>query len=362
MSGGVDSSVAAALLRDDGHEVVGCTLRLWGGESDSGCCSAADVDDARRVAQVLGIEHHVFNLSSRFDDDVVAPYVAAHASGATPNPCVECNRSIEFGALLERSDRLGFDALATGHHARVVPGARGPELRRGLDRAKDQSYVLGVLDARRLTRVRLPVGELTKSDVRERAAALGLRTADKPDSQEVCFIPRRGRRGFLAARTALTPGTVVDRGSGAVLGRVDAVELVTVGQRRGLGTTSGGAPRYAVDVDVATATVLVSTRDDVAVDRLALEDGSMHWITAANDLPCEVLVQTSAHGPASAATLHAVTGSDAASGASADLELHERVRPVAPGQLAVFYEPTDPDLVIGTATIARARAPQAPRP
>jgi len=242
MSGGVDSSVAAAVLRDEGHEVVGCTLRLWGGESDSGCCSAADVDDARRVAQVLDVDHHVFNLADEFDKHVVDPYVTSHGRGETPNPCVECNRSIKFGALLARASRLGFETVATGHHARITSSHGGFQLRRGRDVAKDQSYVLGFLTAATLARVVLPIGTMTKLEVRTRAGALGLRTAAKPDSQEVCFIPRGRRDGFLASRTTLTPGNVLDRTSGALLGTVPAIELVTVGQRRASGTVLTGSP------------------------------------------------------------------------------------------------------------------------
>src|SRR5579864_3130586 len=175
MSGGVDSSVAAASLVAQGHEVVGATLKLWGGASDSGCCSVADVDDARRVAEQLGLDHHVFNFTDAFESSVVAPYVADHAVGRTPNPCIECNRRIKFGLLLDRSLRLGFDALATGHHARVVADEGSARLRRGTDRAKDQSYVLSMLGADELVRVVLPVGDLTKAEVRARAKRLGLR-------------------------------------------------------------------------------------------------------------------------------------------------------------------------------------------
>ncbi len=230
MSGGVDSSVAAALLRDEGHEVVGATMKLWGGGSDSGCCSVADVEDARRVAQQLGIPHHVFNLTDDFDSRVVEPYVAAHAAGRTPNPCVECNRHLKFGAFLRRARRLGFDSIATGHHARVVQRGGRAALERGADRAKDQSYVLSMLGQEQLGALRLPVGELTKDEVRRRAAALGLRTAAKPDSQDVCFImaTRGGREAFLGRRIPLRPGRVVGT-DGAELGAVPAVELVTVG-------------------------------------------------------------------------------------------------------------------------------------
>ena len=194
----------------------------------------ADVDDARRVADGLGIDHHTFAYGDAFEADVVAPYVAAHAAGSTPNPCMACNRHIKFGALLDRADRLGFDAVATGHHARVVTGADGVRrVGRGADRAKDQSYVLAGLDHERLARVVFPVGGLTKAEVRTQAASLDLRTASKPDSQDVCFITRAdGRSRFLGRRLALTPGRVVDT-AGATVGTVEAVETVTVGQRRG---------------------------------------------------------------------------------------------------------------------------------
>jgi tRNA-specific 2-thiouridylase len=320
MSGGVDSSVAAALLLDAGHDVVGATLKLWGGPSDSGCCSVADVDDARRVASQLGIDHYVFNLGDDFEAGVVRPYVDDHAQGRTPNPCVECNRTVKFDRLLRRARALGFDALATGHHARVVDG----RLWRGADRAKDQSYVLHVLEPEALRRVLLPVGELTKAEVRERASALGLRTAAKPDSQEVCFIPAAagGRRRFLEQRVALTPGRVVDTG-GAVVGTVPAVELVTVGQRRGLGLAAG-EPRYAVGVDVAAATVTVGSASDLLVDAVRLTRTS--W--AAGEPAGAVEAQCSAHGPASPA---------AWDGAEAVVRFAEPVRRVAPGQSVVLY-------------------------
>ncbi|MGI8758483.1 MAG: tRNA 2-thiouridine(34) synthase MnmA [Acidimicrobiales bacterium] len=293
MSGGVDSSVAAALLLEAGHDVTGCTMKLWGGASDTGCCSVADVDDARRVAHQLGIDHFVFNFGDDFDTGVVAPYVAAHAAGRTPNPCVECNRSLKFDRLLHRAHVLGFDALATGHHARVEHRDGRWRLRRGVDAAKDQSYVVHMLGQRHLARTLLPVGVLTKAEVRQRAGALGLRTAAKPDSQDVCFITSTGGRpAFLASRVPLTPGRVVDAG-GAEVGRVPAVELVTVGQRRGLGLAGGSDPRYAVAVDVAAATVTVGRRGDLLVEEMALS--GMAWV----DTPASgaVLAQTSAHAP-----------------------------------------------------------------
>src|SRR5690606_1798029 len=206
MSGGVDSSVAAALLLEQGYDVVGVTMKLWGGPSDSGCCSVADVDDARSVARRLGIEHHVFAFGDDFDAHVVAPYVAAHAAGRTPNPCIECNRHLKFDRLLRRAEALGFDVVATGHHARIVERPDGSRrVARGADGGKDQSYVLHMLDQDAMARVRFPIGELTKAEVRAIAERLGLVTATKPDSQEVCFITATGgRRAFLAERIPAT--------------------------------------------------------------------------------------------------------------------------------------------------------------
>jgi tRNA-specific 2-thiouridylase len=293
MSGGVDSSVTAALLAEQGHEVQGVTLRLWGGESDQGCCSVADVEDARRVADHLGLDHHVFNFGPDFDRHVVVPYVVAHAEGRTPNPCVECNRHLKFDRLLARARALGFDAIATGHHARVVLRPDGTRrIARGADGPKDQSYVLYMLDQPALAQVLLPVGDITKAEVRERAAALGLRTAAKPDSQDVCFIQAAaGRRGFLESRIDLTPGRIVDA-EGRQVGAVDAVELVTVGQRRGLRLRSRQEPSFVTSVDVATATVTIGRKEDLLDAELRLTD--VVWA----DRPASgaVLAQCGAHG------------------------------------------------------------------
>jgi tRNA-specific 2-thiouridylase len=336
MSGGVDSSVAAALLRDEGHHTVGVTMKLWGGESDSGCCSVADVEDARRVAQQLGIPHHVFNFTDDFDRAVVAPYVFAHAGGRTPNPCVACNRHLKFGRLLHRAHVLGFDAVATGHHARIVDGGAGRyQLRRGADAAKDQSYVVHMLTQAQLARVLFPVGTLTKVEVRATAARLGLRTAAKPDSQDVCFISRSGGRlAFLGARIPLHPGRLVDAATGAQVGSVAAVELVTVGQRRGLGGVDGGSGRrYAIGVDVATATVTVGGSGDLLARRLRI--AGLSWSSGVPMAPgTNVEVQSSAHGRPAGAVL---VGPDA-------VDFDEPQRRVAPGQTVVLY---DGDAVLG---------------
>jgi tRNA-specific 2-thiouridylase len=335
MSGGVDSSVAASRLLDEGHAVTGATLKLWGGASDQGCCSVADVDDARRVAQQLGIDHLVLNLGDEFAARVVDPYVEEHRRGRTPNPCIECNRHLKFDRLAQRAEALGFDAIATGHHARVVRRSSRVVLARGRDRAKDQSYVLYVVDPEVLPRVLLPIGEMTKAEVRARAAELGLRTAAKPESQDVCFITAAaGRRAFLGDRIELHPGRVVDR-QGREVGRVDAVELVTVGQRRGL-ALGGGPARYALDVDVEARTVTVGSADDLRGTSVRL--GELVW--ADRPVLGPVLAQCSAHGDA-----HAAVVAHGPANGEAVVTWRDGPRPrVAPGQSVVLY---DGDEVVG---------------
>ena len=336
MSGGVDSSVAAALLLDAGHEVVGATLKLWGGVSDSGCCSVADVEDARRVAEQLGIVHHVFDDTEVFEEKVIGPYVADHAVGRTPNPCIECNRHVKFGLLHDRAQRLGFDAIATGHHARVRHDGHW-RLKRGVDLAKDQSYVLSMLTQRELARLLLPVGELTKKDVRERASALGMRTADKPDSQDVCFVAStQGRQGFLADRLPLHPGTLVEAGTGRELGEVEAVEMVTVGQRRGLGVDDVGQRRYALRVDVPGRRVVVSNHDALRIPKV--EVGTPTWVARPVDPGTPVLVQMSAHG----AVFPGVWD-------GSGVTFEDPVLRIAGGQTVAMYERDSPDEVIGSA-------------
>ena len=323
MSGGVDSSVAAALLVERGHSVTGVTLRLWDNTGDSGCCSVAEIDDARRVADQVGIDHWVWTFAEEFEARVVAPYAAAHAGGLTPNPCIECNRHLKFGRLLRRALQLGFDAVATGHHARVRHDNPGrARLLRGADPEKDQSYVLYVLGQETLARCLFPVGEMTKDAVRAHAAALGLRTASKPDSQDVCFVTTAGgRASFLGPRIDLHPGRVVDT-AGATIGRVDAVELVTVGQRRGLGT-GGGAPRYALSVDPASGTVVAGDVEQLHTDRVEL--GDLAWTTG-RPVEGRVEAQLSAHGRPVGATVE-----------GASVRFAEPQRRVAPGQSVVLY-------------------------
>lgn len=351
MSGGVDSSVAAALLVAQGHEVVGATLKLWGGPSDSGCCSVADVEDARRVAQQLGVEHHVFNLTDEFDRRVVEPYVEAHVRGRTPNPCIECNRSIKFDRLLARALRLGFDRLATGHHARVAYSDDGRwRLRRGADGAKDQSYVLSMLDQSALARVVFPVGELTKDQVRAQARQLGLRTAAKPDSQDVCFIgSTEGRRGFLRGQLTFHAAEVVDT-QGRPAGSVDAVELVTIGQRRGMGHGSDGRRRYVVGVDTAARRVTVGSAAEALRSSVALDASSVRWVDGPLARGGRAVAQVSAHGRPTPCTVGGETprGND---GAVLVVRFDEPQRPVAPGQTVALYDAADPDAVVGSGIV-----------
>jgi len=329
MSGGVDSSVAAARLIDAGHDVTGATLRLWGGDTGSGCCSVADVEDARRVAAQLGIPHYVFNFADTFTSEVVDPYVASYDTARTPNPCIECNRTIKFGRALDRALALGFEAIASGHHARVDRAPDGSyRLRRGADTAKDQSYVLYMLGQGELARTLLPVGELTKAEVRSQAARLRLRTAEKPESMDVCFIARGERTRFLDARTEARPGPVVDT-AGRVLGGHRGVTRFTIGQRRGLGI-DGGGPRYVVGLDAVTATVTVGDRAALLRDEIPIRD--VHFVDRAPGRD-RLLVQTRAHGEALPGWLDCDR-----------VRLGSPTPRVAPGQVVALY---DGDQVVG---------------
>ncbi len=334
MSGGVDSSVAAALLVEAGHSVTGVTLKLWGGDTDSGCCSVSDVDDARWVATTLGIDHHVFNLGDDFNTDVVDRYVEDHAAGLNPNPCIECNRHIKFTKLLDRADLLGFDQIATGHHAAVSRHDGRFHLTRGADRAKDQSYVLYMLGQRQLGRLRLPVGTMTKPEVRRIAEDLGLVTAAKPDSQDVCFIHSEGgRRRFLGDRIPLTPATVVNA-EGAPVGSVPSMELVTVGQRRGLDVGGNPTRQYVTHIDRRANVITIGDRSGTL--RPSVRLGALAW--ANGPVSGAVTAQCSAHGRTAGGFLRSEVDG------VAELHWDQPQVMVAPGQSVVFY---DGDRVLG---------------
>ncbi|MGH8945329.1 MAG: tRNA 2-thiouridine(34) synthase MnmA [Acidimicrobiia bacterium] len=338
MSGGVDSSVAAALMKERGHDVIGITLKLWsgpGGEAPTaGCCTLSDSEDARRVAAQLDIPYYVLDYADRFDIGVIDNFVADYSRGRTPNPCIECNRTVKFGALLGDLDDFGCDLLVTGHHARISEREGELALLRGTDRAKDQSYVLSMLTARRLARLAFPVGELTKSQVRAVAAEMGLRTAAKPESMEICFVGRQDYRSFLqeTAPEAFFPGPLVDE-DGAPLGTHDGIAGFTVGQRRGLGVALG-EPTYVIDIEPATATVVVGRRERLGVSRVELD--ALSWVNGAAE--GEVAAQYRAHGDAVPATVDGKT-----------LFFHHPQEGVAPGQTVAFYRG---DRVLGGALIA----------
>ncbi|MEA2487142.1 MAG: tRNA-uridine 2-sulfurtransferase, partial [Actinomycetota bacterium] len=252
MSGGVDSSVAAALLVEAGYDVTGIMLKLWRGEaanSNSGCCNLGAADDARRVADVLGIPFYVLNFAERFEDTVVADFHRTYAGGRTPNPCVRCNQWIKFDALLDKADALGAEILATGHYARVRRTKTGYELLRGVDPNKDQSYVLWMLSQDELAGVRFPVGEMNKPETRRIAERLGLRTAKKPDSQEICFVRDGDLPSYIeeSMPEASVPGAIATT-DGQVVGRHSGIARYTVGQRKGLGI-SLGVPVFVTNID-----------------------------------------------------------------------------------------------------------------
>ncbi|MBT9254230.1 tRNA 2-thiouridine(34) synthase MnmA [Phycicoccus sp. MAQZ13P-2] len=347
MSGGVDSAVAAARMLDAGHEVVGVHLALSRSaatlrESARGCCTLEDAGDARRVADRLGIPFYVWDLAARFERDVVEDFVAEYAAGRTPNPCLRCNEKIKFAGLLDKALALGFDTVATGHYARVVEGPAGRELHRAVDTAKDQSYVLGVLDAGQLARAFFPLGDLTKPQVREEAAERGFSVARKPDSHDICFIPDGDTRGFLGRRLGERPGELVDAVSGEVVGEHAGAHGFTVGQRRGLGIDRSrldGDPRYVVEVDAPRNRVLVGTADLLGVD--VVEGAHLRWCGPAPTGEVAVGAQVRAHGEEVPATA-------AVDGDAVRVRLERRLRGVAPGQSVVLYDGTR---VVGSATI-----------
>lgn len=345
MSGGVDSSVAAAMALDEGWDLVGITLKQWVGDDGSlpitGCCTLADAEDARRAAATLGIPHYVLDFTEEFAERVVDPFLDAYAGGLTPNPCVACNRDVRFGALVDRADALGCDVVVTGHHARARDGDSGPRLLRATDRSKDQSYVLHAIGSDALRRARFPVGEITKGEVRRRAADLGMRVADKPDSQDLCFLGGSGPRDFLKthAPDAMRPGNFVDV-DGAVLGSHDGAAGFTIGQRRGLGVAVG-EPRYVVSVDTGESTVVLGRREDLLASGCTVTGVGL---IAPMEGPIEGSVQVRYRSEAAPALV-----TPAGDGGWV-VEFTDPVEAVTPGQAAVLYRG---DEVIGGGTISR---------
>ncbi|KHO21368.1 tRNA 2-thiouridine(34) synthase MnmA [Mycolicibacterium setense] len=350
MSGGVDSSVAAARMVDAGHDVVGVHMALSSAPGtlrtgSRGCCSKEDAGDARRVADILDIPFYVWDFAERFKDDVIDDFVESYARGETPNPCVRCNERIKFSALAARALALGFDAVATGHYARLADG----RLRRAVDADKDQSYVLGVLTAEQLAHAIFPIGDTPKSQIRAEAAERGLAVAKKPDSHDICFIPSGDTQAFLGARIGVRRGAVIDN-EGTVLAEHEGVHGFTIGQRKGLGIAGPGAdgrPRYVTAIDAETGTVRVGSVEDLEIWEL-VGDKPVFTSGVALHGPVECQIQVRAHGGITDAVAELRDG-------RLSVSLRAPLRGVAPGQTMVLYRPdVEGDEVIASATITRA--------
>ncbi len=354
MSGGVDSAVAAARAADAGHDVTGIHLALSRNPQSyrsgaRGCCTIEDSNDARRAADVIGIPFYVWDLSAQFHAEVVEDFLDEYAAGRTPNPCLRCNEKIKFAAVLERGLALGFDAVATGHYAQLRTGADGLiEMHRAIDVAKDQSYVLGVLDQRQLAHSLFPLGESTKTEVRAEAAERGLLVAEKPDSHDICFIADGDTAGWLREqlgdRAPNHGGEILDDATGEVLGEHEGSYGFTIGQRKGLRIgrpAPDGKPRFVLDIEPVSGAVRVGSRERLAVHRISGVDP--RWCAAAPGTleGPQVSVQLRAHGAGLSASVRV--------GEQVHIELHEPAFGIAPGQAAVVYDGTR---VVGSATIA----------
>ncbi|HEY5338869.1 MAG TPA: tRNA 2-thiouridine(34) synthase MnmA [Rhizomicrobium sp.] len=333
MSGGVDSSVVAALLKREGYDVIGMTLQLYdagaAAKKKGACCAGQDIHDARRVAETLGIPHYVLDYEARFKKAVMEDFAATYARGETPIPCVACNEKVKFADLLETAKELGADALATGHYVKRVDGAAGPELHVAADATRDQSYFLFRTRRAQLDYVRFPLGAMPKTDVRKLAAELGLITAGKPDSQDICFVPDGNYAGVVQKLKpdAVKPGEIVDM-TGRVLAQHDGVINFTVGQRKGLGLSGNDEPLFVLKLDAKHARVVVGPRSALATRTIRLRD--VNWLVPQTEtFVCAV--KTRSMRPPVAAR---VTPKDD----GADVELLHPEDAIAPGQACVFYD------------------------
>ncbi|HHY37050.1 MAG TPA: tRNA 2-thiouridine(34) synthase MnmA, partial [Firmicutes bacterium] len=350
----VDSSVTAALLLEQGYEVIGMTMQIWPREGEPSweeghrtCCSLSAVEDARRVADKLGIPFYVTNLRAVFQERIIDYFTAEYARGRTPNPCIACNHYIKFDALLERALALGARYLATGHYARVeyAPEKGRYLLRKGKDRHKDQSYVLYGLTQKQLSHTLLPLGELTKEETRRLAADLGLKVAAKPDSQEICFVPDNDYRSFLRERISdrIQPGPFLDT-KGNVLGTHAGLPFYTIGQRRGLGLTAP-EPLYVVDIDRERNAVIVGSREELYRQELIAEDLNFIAVPTLVE-PLQVTAMIRYNAPEVRAEISPLPGDEVL------VRFAEPVRAPTPGQSVVFYQE---DLVVGGGIIKETR-------
>lgn len=348
MSGGVDSSVAAALLTEQGHEVIGLSMQLYdqsaGQTSFGSCCSLDDLYDARRVATAIGIPHYILNFEREFEEQVVSNFIQEYASGRTPIPCARCNSDLKFATLADRATGFGAEVVATGHYARTDrdPVTGTVRLKRGFDRAKDQSYFLFSLTQAQLARAMFPIGDVSKDVVRDYARRYNLAVADKPDSQEICFVPDDDYASFVSKRApgVAIPGAIVDE-QGRAVGTHEGIHHFTVGQRKGLGLASSpdGAPRYVLALRPVDHQVVVGPK--IALERTTLTASGVNWMLGRPDGPLRVTAQIRhRHQPAAAV----VSPMDSATGSRAELTFDEPQTAITPGQAVVFY---DGDVVLG---------------
>lgn len=348
MSGGVDSSVTAALLAEQGHEVIGITMHLSDESAEvekaGTCCAPDDAHDARRVAAHLSIPHFVTNYRERFREAVMDRFVRDYQRGLTPSPCVICNDVLKFRLLLEQVRALGADALATGHYARIVPGDGGPELRRARYLAKDQSYFLFGATREALSRTVFPVGELSKDQVRRAAERFELPVAHKPESQDICFVPDGDYAGFVERHAEPITGEIID-GDGEVVGAHDGIHRFTIGQRRGLGLPGGTPKRFVVGISAGDGRVVVGPESALMAD--GLEADRCNWIAAAPQAGQAVLARIRHRSDPRPAVVEEANG-------TLRLAFAEPIRAVAAGQAAVLYDIEDPDRVLGGGWIRRA--------
>jgi len=345
MSGGVDSSVAAGLLVEQGYDVVGITMRLWTEDDASAsrhhrrCCSVEDTDDARAAADAFGIRHYVLNLEREFKEDVVDAFVGEYARGRTPNPCLACNDKVKFRPLLEHALALDADYLATGHYVRASHSSEGHELLRSVDPDKDQSYVLYTMGQAELAKTLFPVGGYPKDEIRDLARKWSLPNAEKPDSADICFIPSGDYRAFVRERLPTVAGAIVDS-AGSQIGEHAGIQNYTIGQRKGLPSRGGGEPVFVVDLDADSNTVVVGEQDDLMADGLIADEVTFVSGAAPGErFEAQTRIRYRSEAVPATVTMR---------GGSAEVRFAKPQRAVTPGQAVVFYEG---DRVLGGGTI-----------
>jgi len=349
MSGGVDSAVAAARMVDAGHEVIGVHLALSSNPQKyrsgaRGCCTIEDSHDARRAADVIGIPFYIWDMAEEFHDNVVENFIEEYSQGRTPNPCLRCNEKIKFAAVLDRATALGYDAVATGHYAQLRTGQNGLTMHRAVDPLKDQSYVLAVLNRNQIAGALFPLGDTKKEDVRREAKERGLYVANKPDSHDICFIPSGNNAGWLRDRLGNQAGPIVNE-AGEQIGEHEGAFTYTIGQRRGLHLsvpTESGSPRYVLQVDAKTNTVVVGSRESLAVTTIVGENPIWCGDAPKREVQYRGFAQVRAHGSALACTYTTTDSSITA-------QLDEPLMGLATGQGLAIY---DGDRVVGSATVS----------